>query len=76
MNLRQRALLDVMKIAALGALAGVMLTALALWTSFETVSLIVALAALIYFGKIAYDIRVAQLEAEADRVRRALRDGR
>ena len=76
MTLKQRALLDVLKIAALGALIGVALTSLALWTSFEVVTTIVAVAALIYFGKVSYDIRVSQLESEAERVRRALRDGR
>jgi len=76
MTLKQQALLDVVKIAALGALIGVALTALALWTSFEVVATLVAIAALIYFGKVSYDIRVAQLESEAERVRRALRDGR
>ena len=76
MTLKQQALLDVLKIAALGALIGVALTTLALWTSFEVVATLVAIAALIYFGKVSYDIRVAQLESEAERVRRALRDGR
>jgi len=74
MTLKQQALLDVVKIAALGALIGVALTALALWTSFEVVATLVAIAALIYFGKVSYDIRVAQLESEAERVRQALKD--
>lgn len=76
MTLKQQALLDVVKIAALGALLGVALTSLALWTSFEVVATVVAVAALIYFGKVSYDIRVSQLTLEAERVRQALKEGR
>jgi len=76
MTLKQRALLDVLKIAAVGALIGVAVTSLALWTSFEVVATVAAIAALIYFGKVSYDIRVSQLTLEAERVRQALKEGR
>jgi hypothetical protein len=76
MTLKQRALLDVAKMALMGALAGTLISVAAIHLGTVPVGIAVGLAALIYFAKIAYDMRVSQLEYEQQRVERALRDGR
>ena len=74
MTLKQRALLDVIKMGLLGALVGTLITAAAYYLGIATVGTIVAVIMLIYFAKMAYDMRVSQLEYEAERVQRALKD--
>lgn len=74
MTLKQRALLDVLRVLALGLLVGAVITVAAEYLGLAVVAVTVMLLALIYLGKTAYDIRVAQLTYEAERVRQALKD--
>ena len=74
MTLKQRALTDVIKILALGVIAGTVITLAIELFGLPVVGIAVSSAMLIYLGKIAYDIRLSQLQYEADRVERALKD--
>jgi len=76
MTLRQRALLDVMKVLTVGMIVGAVITVAVEYLGLALVAPVILLVALIYLAKTAYDIRVAQLTSEAERVQRALRDGR
>jgi hypothetical protein len=74
MTLKQRAVLDVAKIILAGIALGVLITVAAQYLGTALTGTLVALALLIYMSKIAYAIRVSQLESEQDRVQRALKD--
>lgn len=74
MTLRQRALLDVLKVLGLGLILGTLITLAVEYFGLATVGLVVTVAMLAYLGKVAYEIRVSQLESEAERVQRALKD--
>jgi energy-converting hydrogenase Eha subunit C len=76
MTLKQRALFDVIKMGLAGALVGTLITAAAYYLGIATVGTVVAVIMLIYFAKMAYDMRVSQLEYEQQRIDRALREGR
>ena len=76
MTLRQRALLDVVKVLCLGLLVGTLITLATEVFGLAPVALAVMLILLVYLGKTAYDIRVAQLTLEAERVQRALKEQR
>ena len=76
MTLKQRALFDVIKMGLAGALVGTLITAAAYYLGIATVGTIVAVIMLIYFAKMAYDMRVSQLEYEQQRIDRALKEGR
>lgn len=76
MTLKQRAMFDVFVMLATCAAAG----AAAYFSSELFGPLItgglIALVFVAYFVKTAYDVRVRQLTYEADRVERALKEGR
>ena len=74
MTLKQRALLDVAKILAVGVLGGTLITLAIDHLGLAIVAITVSTLMLIYLGKLAYDIRVGQLQYEAERVNRALKD--
>ncbi len=76
MTLKQRALFDVIKMGLAGALVGTVITLVAYYLGIATVGTVVAVIMLIYLAKMAYDMRVSQLEYEQQRVQRALREGR
>lgn len=76
MTLKQRALLDVVKVLGLGMIIGSLITLAIDWFGLPIVGLAVTTAMLVYLGKIAYDMRVSQLTYEAERVERALKDRR
>jgi uncharacterized membrane protein YgaE (UPF0421/DUF939 family) len=76
MTLKQRALLDVAKVLALGFIGGTLITLAIDQFGLAIVGLTVSVLMLIYLAKIAYDIRLGQLKYEADRVERAIREGR
>lgn len=76
MTLKQRALVDILKILALGGLAGALITVVQMFIGVADTLLILGGLGTVYFGYQAYLMRVSQLEAEAERVQRALREGR
>lgn len=76
MTLKQRALWDVAKVLALGVLGGTLITVAVDQFGLPLVGITVSVAMLVYLAKIAYDIRLGQLRYEADRVERAIREGR
>jgi energy-converting hydrogenase Eha subunit C len=76
MTLKQRALFDVIKMGLAGALVGTLITVAAYYLGIATVGTVVAVIMLIYFAKMAYDMRVSQLEYEQQRIDRALKEGR
>lgn len=75
MTLRQRALLDVAKMLAIGASVGVVISLSGIYIGQVTTMIIVGVIALSYLCKVAYDMRVSQLEFEQQRIERALKDG-
>jgi uncharacterized membrane protein YgaE (UPF0421/DUF939 family) len=74
MTLKQRALLDVAKVVGLGMIIGSLITLAVDYFGLAIVGITVSTLMLAYLGKVAYDIRVSQLEYEAERVQRALKD--
>jgi energy-converting hydrogenase Eha subunit C len=76
MTLKQRALFDVIKMGLLGAVVGTVITLAAYYLGIATVGTVVAVIMLIYLAKMAYDMRVSQLEYEQQRIDRALKEGR
>lgn len=76
MTLKQRALLDVAKMFALGALVGALVALAGQYLGVVITGIIVSAAVLIYVSKLAYDMRVSQLEFEQQRIERALKQGR
>lgn len=76
MTLKQRALLDVAKMFALGALVGTLVALAGQYLGVVITGIIVSAAVLIYVSKLAYDMRVSQLEFEQQRIERALKQGR
>lgn len=76
MTLKQRALLDVVKVLGIGFIGGTLITVAIDHLGLPIVGIAVSTLLLIYLGKMAYDIRLGQLKYEAERVERALKDGR
>lgn len=76
MTLKQRALLDVAKVLIGGMAVGSLISLSAIYIGAAVTYITVAVIALGYLGKVCYDIRVSQLQFEADRVARALKDGK
>ena len=76
MTLKQRALLDVAKILGIGFIGGTLITVAIDQFGLAIVGTAVSTLMLIYLGKMAYDIRLGQLKYEADRIERALKDGK
>jgi hypothetical protein len=76
MTLKQRALLDVAKVLAAGVLGGTLITLAIDQFGLALVGITVSVAMLIYLAKTAYDIRLGQLKYEAERIERAIREGR
>lgn len=74
--MKQRALLDVAKMFALGALVGTLVALAGQYLGVVITGIIVSAAVLIYVSKLAYDMRVSQLEFEQQRIERALKQGR
>lgn len=73
MTLKQRALLDVALLIGAAAVAGALVQVAIYYLGLPITGTVLALALLAYFAKTAYDIRVSQLQFEADRVERALK---
>ena len=76
MTIKQQALRDVVLMALMSAVVGTLIAVAAYYLGTATVGTIAALVLLIYLGRLAYDMRVSQLEHEQQRVQRALREGR
>ena len=76
MTLKQRALLDVAKMLAIGVGSGVAISLSAIYIGSTVTYGLVALLALAYLTKFCYDQRVSQLELEQSRIERALREGK
>lgn len=76
MTIKQRALLDILKLTLFAALVGSAVTLAQLYLGAEVVYGTLAIVAVLYFGKMAYDTRVSQLEYEQERIQRALKEGR
>lgn len=76
MTLKQRALLDVAKMLIIGMATGAVISLSAIYLGAAVTYTTVAVLVLGYLCKVAYDMRVSQLKFEADRVERALKDGR
>jgi len=76
MTLKQRALVDVLKVGLFGAIVGVITTIAIEYVGLAIVGTILAGAVFIYLCKTAYDIRVSQLQYEQERIQRALKEGR
>ena len=74
MTLKQRALFDVIKVLGIGFIGGTVITVAIDHLGLAIVGITVSTLLLIYLGKLAYDIRVGQLQYEAERVNRALKD--
>lgn len=73
MTLKQRALVDVLKLVLGGLAIGIAANLLVLWLGLPIAGTVIAAIILAWFCKVAYDIRVGQLQFEADRVERALK---
>jgi len=76
MTIQQRALWDIIKLMLAAALVGALIQVGIHYLGLAIVGTAIALALLIYFGKMAYDVRVSQLEYEQQRIDRALKEGR
>ena len=76
MTLKQRALLDVAKMLVIGLTVGTVISLSAIHIGAAITYISVAIIALAYLCKVCYDIRVSQLKFEADRVERALKQGK
>ena len=76
MTIKQRALLDVIKMLAVGIGSGVLISLSAIYIGAAITYGVVALVVLGYLVKTAYSMRVSQLELEQSRIERALKDGR
>lgn len=76
MTIKQRALFDVLKLAVFAAGVGSLITLATLYLGTDITYGTIAVLAVLYFGKMAYDTRVSQLEYEAERIQRALKEGR
>ncbi len=76
MTLKQRALLDVAKVFGIGAAVGVLIALSGIYIGQMATMITVAVLAIAYLCKVCYDMRVSQLQFEADRVERALRDSK
>ena len=74
MTLKQRALLDVAKVFGMGAGVGVIVALSGIYIGQAITMTIVGIAVIAYLCKVCYDMRVSQLQFEADRVSRALKD--
>jgi hypothetical protein len=73
MTLKQRALLDVIKMLAIGMGTGVLISLSAIYIGAAITYGAVAVLALAYLSKVCYDMRVSQLKFEQDRIERALK---
>ena len=76
MTLKQRALLDVAKMFGLGAGLGALVLLSGIYIGQVFTVSVVGIVSIGYLCKLAYDMRVSQLQFEADRVARALKDGK
>ena len=76
MTLKQRALLDVVKMLVIGMGTGVVISLSAIYIGAAITYGVVALVVLGYLVKTAYSMRVSQLELEQSRIERALREGK
>ena len=75
MTLKQRALLDVAKMLAIGVGTGVAVSLSAIYIGAAVTYITVAVLVLAWLAKFCYDMRVSQLELEQSRIERALKDG-
>lgn len=73
MTLKQRALFDVVKLFLGGAAVGVVVAVSGIYIGQAVTMTIVGVIAIGYLCKVAYDMRVSQLQFEADRIERALK---
>ena len=73
MTIKQRALLDVIKMLAVGIGSGVLISLSAIYIGAAITYGVVAVLALAWLSKFCYDMRVSQLKFEADRIDRALK---
>lgn len=73
MTIKQRALLDVVKMLVIGMGAGVLISLSAIYIGAGITYIGVAVIVLAYLAKVAYDMRVSQLQFEQDRIDRALK---
>lgn len=73
MTLKQRAMLDVAKYLVGGALAGGLIAVCGIYVGQLATMITVAVLALAYLCKVAYDMRVSQLQFEQDRIERVLK---
>ena len=73
MTIKQRALLDVIKMLAVGIGSGVLISLSAIYIGAAITYGVVAVVALAWLSKFCYDMRVSQLKFEADRIDRALK---
>ncbi len=76
MTLKQRALLDCLKMLAVGAGVGTVVALAGQYLGIVITGIVVSLAVLAYLIKIAYEMRVSQLEFEQQRIERALKEGK
>ncbi len=74
MTLKQRALVDVLKVMIAGMAVGTVIALSAQYIGTAITGITVAVILLAYFVKVAYDMRVSQLEFEQSRIERALKD--
>ena len=73
MTLKQRALLDVIKMLAIGIGTGVLISLSAIYIGAGVTYITVAVLVLAYLAKTAYSMRVSQLQFEQERIERALK---
>ncbi len=76
MTLKQRALLDVVKMLVGGAVVGTLVALAGQYLGIVVTGIIVSSCLLAYLAKLCYDMRVSQLEFEQSRIERALKDGK
>lgn len=75
MTLKQRAFVDILKVLALGLIVGGLITLVQMYIGVANTFLILGTTFGLYCFYQAYKIRVGQLEAEAERIQRALKEG-
>ena len=75
MTLKQRALLDVLRVLGFGIATGVVVSLSAIYIGAAITYITLAVLVLAYLCKFCYDMRVSQLELEQSRIERALKDG-
>lgn len=76
MTLKQRALLDVVKMFGIGASVGIAVVLSGIYIGQIPTMITVGIVSIGYLCKLCYDMRVSQLQFEQDRVERALKQGK